>query len=78
MGRRTRAFDWAASPLGSAEAWPQSLRSAVSICLGSTFPIAINWGPEFIQLYNDAWSPIPADKHPDVLGRPAREVWPEL
>ncbi len=78
MGRRARAFRWAASPLGPVEAWPQSLRSAVSICLGSTFPIAIYWGFESVLLYNDAWSPIPADKHPDVLGRPAREVWPEL
>ena len=78
MGRRMRAFNWAASPLGRAEAWPQSLRSAVSICLGSTFPIAIYWGPAFVLLYNDAWSPIPADKHPNALGKPAREVWPEI
>ena len=26
---------------------------------------------------NDAWSPIPGGKHPQALGRPAVEVWPE-
>jgi hypothetical protein len=29
-------------------------------------------------LYNDAWRPILGDKHPWALGRPAREVWPEI
>jgi hypothetical protein len=27
---------------------------------------------------NDAWSPIPGGKHPQALGRPAVEVWPEI
>ena len=29
-------------------------------------------------LYNDAWRPIVGDKHPWSLGRPGREVWPEI
>lgn len=29
-------------------------------------------------LYNDAWSPIPGSKHPWAIGRPGREVWPEI
>ena len=35
MGWRIRAFDWSKTPLGPVEEWPQSLRSAVSICLAS-------------------------------------------
>ena len=35
MGARIREHDWAASPLGPVDAWPQSLRSAVSILLPS-------------------------------------------
>lgn len=65
-------------PFGAIERWPQSLRSAISICLNSRFPIAIYWGPELALLYNDAWSPIPGDKHPWALGRPGRKVWPEI
>lgn len=78
MGERMRALDWSSTVLGDPGDWSQSLRSALSICLGSGFPIAIYWGPELALLYNDAWSPILGAKHPWALGRPAREVWPEI
>lgn len=78
MGRRIREFDWAQTPLSSPDTWPQSLRSALSICLGGGFPGAICWGGGLTLLYNDAWSPIPAAAHPWALGRPAREAWPEM
>lgn len=77
-GALMRAQDWSSTPFGPPECWPQSLRSAVSICLGTKFPIAIYWGPELALLYNDAWSDIPGEKHPWALGRPGREVWPEI
>ncbi|WP_207486109.1 ATP-binding protein, partial [Arenibaculum pallidiluteum] len=78
LGALMRAHDWPLTPFGPVETWPQSLRSAVSICLGTTFPIAIYWGPQLALLYNDAWSPIPGAKHPWALGRPGRDVWPEI
>lgn len=78
MGARIRLHDWAATPLGPIETWPQSLRMALSICLGSNFPTAIYWGPELRLLYNDAWVPIPAERHPWALGRPAVEVWADI
>jgi signal transduction histidine kinase len=78
MGVRMREMDWAGTSLGPVEDWPQSLRSALSICLNSRFPIAIYWGPEYVLLYNDAWRLIVGNKHPEVLGRPAHEVWPEI
>ena len=78
MGALMRDRDWSATPFGDAETWPQSLRSAVSIMLNSRYPIALYWGPLFAFLYNDAWSPIPGGKHPWALGRPGREVWPEI
>jgi len=78
MGERIRAHDWARTPLGPLENWPQSLRSAVSICLGSRFPIVLYWGPERTVLYNDAYAEILGKKHPWALGRPCREVWSEI
>ncbi|MBL1177485.1 ATP-binding protein [Pantanalinema sp. GBBB05] len=78
MGRLMRSFDWSNTPFGLVEQWPQSLRSTLSICLNSRFPIAIYWGADCLLLYNDAWRPIVGDKHPWSLGRPAREVWPEI
>ncbi|MGF1621424.1 MAG: PAS domain-containing protein, partial [Rhodomicrobiaceae bacterium] len=55
-----------------------ALRTTLSLCLNSSFPTAIYWGPDLCLLYNDSWAPIPAEKHPWALGRPAREVWPDI
>jgi hypothetical protein len=34
------------------------LRTAMSICLNSRFPIALYWGPEFLMLYNESLVPM--------------------
>ncbi len=78
MQRLIDEFDWARTPIGPRESWPQSLRTSLSICLASRFPILIWWGPELIKLYNDAYATIIAGKHPHALGAPGREVWPEI
>ncbi|RIA37716.1 PAS domain S-box-containing protein [Hephaestia caeni] len=78
MGARIRGFDWAATSIGPPERWPTALRVAVNICLHSSLPTAIYWGPELRLIYNDAWAPIPAERHPWALGRPAREVWRDI
>jgi PAS domain S-box-containing protein len=78
MGERMRAFDWSTTAIGAVQTWPQSLRSAVGICLGSRFPIVMYWGPDCVVLYNDAYAEILGKKHPWALGRPCREVWSEI
>ena len=77
MGECVRTHDWAATPLGPAETWPQSLRTALSIMLNSAFPTYLAWGPELTSFYNDAYIPIMGDK-PNGLGRPFPEVWSEV
>jgi PAS domain S-box-containing protein len=78
MARRIREMDWSATPLGSSEAWPQSLTLSIALILASGFPMAIRWGPELVLIYNDAYRPILRDKHPEALGRPLHEVWWEI
>ncbi len=73
-----QAIDWSATPLGPVRAWPQSLVSTLSICLSNHLPISVYWGPEFILLYNDAWIPLEGGRHPAALGRPVREVRPDV
>jgi signal transduction histidine kinase len=78
LGALMRSIDWAATPLGPLSTWPQSLQSAVSICLGSRFPIVLYWGPQYVVLYNDAYAEILGKKHPWALGRRCQEVWSEI
>jgi PAS domain S-box-containing protein len=78
MGALVRAHPWGRTALGPSSDWPDSLKSALGLCLDSAFPIAIYWGEDLALLYNDAWRPILGDKHPWALGRPAHEVWPEI
>ena len=78
MGALTRSFDWARTPVGPAESWPQSLRTAVSILLDSQFPMYIAWGPTYVEFYNDAFHPILGAKHPGALGSSSVDTWAEI
>jgi len=79
MGERMRALDWSRTALGRVDLWPQSLRTAVSICLNSRFPMIVWWGPQLTVLYNDGYIPMLGTKHPDhALGLPGCEVWAEV
>jgi PAS domain S-box-containing protein len=78
MVQRVRDFDWAQTPLGARARWVPALRQIVNIILASGFPMAVRWGRDLIMIYNDGYRPILGDKHPAALGKPAREVWPEI
>jgi signal transduction histidine kinase len=75
MGELVRARDWSQTPLGPIEGWPQSLRTAVSLCLASNFPISLAWGPQRVQIYNDGYWPICGAKHPASMGQDFKECW---
>lgn len=78
MARLIREKDWSESAVGPVDTWPQSLRTTISTCLNSRFPILIWWGPELVMLYNDAYRPILGTKHPHSLGNRGMDVWPEV
>jgi hypothetical protein len=73
-------MDWSTTAVGPPARWPQCLKTAVSICLGSRHPIVIWRGRStFIQFYNDAYIPVLGkEKHPAYLGRSGRECWSEI
>jgi PAS domain S-box-containing protein len=73
-----RKLNWSKTPLGPVEQWPQSLKTAVSICLNSRFAILLWWGPKLVKIYNDAYVPLIGTKHPHALGSCGRDVWPEI
>src|ERR1051325_8606165 len=78
MGVLMRSIDWSSTPLGPVASWSQALRNTVGLLLRNRFPMLLWWGPELVQLYNDAYSPIPGTKHPKSMGQPASECWAEI
>lgn len=78
MSKAIRAKDWSTTPLGPIESWPPSLTGALSNCLSALFPMVIYWGPNLVFFYNDSFIPVTGDKHPQCLGRNARDVWYEI
>jgi len=79
MGERIRTFNWAQTPLGAIENWPQSLKTSTGLMLNSQHPMWVGWGPEVTFLYNDAYIQVLSmAKHPGALGKPAAQVWSEI
>lgn len=70
--------DWAATPLGSAAEWPQSLKTVVSVIVGSPLAMTVLWGPSLVQIYNAAYAQICGERHPQALGQPTQACWPEV
>lgn len=75
MAERIRAYDWAATPLGPVARWPQSLRNAVDLMLGSPQFTTLAWGPALTLFYNDACAALLGARHPAALGRTYTDVW---
>jgi PAS domain S-box-containing protein len=78
MGAIMRAFDWSSTPLGPVENWSPTLRMMTRFLLANRFPLLLWWGPQFCQLYNDAYRPVLGGKHPQFVGQPVRECWSEI
>ena len=74
MKERINRFDWAVTPLGPPETWSPTLKITLDIVLGARSPMAVYWGPDLLLLYNDAWREVIGDRHPGVLGLPARQA----
>jgi signal transduction histidine kinase len=70
-----RYKDWSQTHLGPIESWPGNLQTTVSLCLASSFPINLIWGPGYVQIWNEGYSHVCGEKHPGALGSDYRECW---
>ncbi|CDN54256.1 Putative sensor histidine kinase with multiple PAS and a response regulator receiver domain (Modular protein) [Neorhizobium galegae bv. officinalis bv. officinalis str. HAMBI 1141] len=75
MAELVRTKDWSDTPLGPIGRWPQSLRTTVSLCLASNFPINVIWGAENTQIYNDGYRTVCGSAHPRALGEDYSVTW---
>jgi PAS domain S-box-containing protein len=73
-----RTHDWALSPLGPIKRWSIGLKTLVELVLAQQNPTLLLWGPDLVQIYNDACRELLGEWHPAALGRPARELGTHL
>jgi len=78
MAKAIRLHDWAATPLGAFERWPERLRFAVELCLATSSPSAVYWGPSLVVVHNDAFADGLGEPPMRILGQPAREAYGDL
>ena len=78
MAALIRSIDWSATPLGPVSSWSPTLRMMVPFLVANRFPLLLWWGPDYCQIYNDAYRPILGSKHPRSMGQPTRECWTEI
>lgn len=71
-------IDWAQTPLGDAGQWPPALRTVLQLVLNNRFPMVFWWGPQFVQFYNDQYTPMLGEKHPRSMGQGAQACWEEI
>jgi PAS domain S-box-containing protein len=71
-----RAYDWGNTDLGPFTRWPAKLRVIVDLMLDSAEPMVVWWGPDCIQIYNDAYAlRVDAKADGSALGQPAAVTW---
>lgn len=78
IGKMLRDPAFHASGIGPVDQWPASLRYYADAMLNSRHAKFVAWGPDLAFIYNDAYVPVFAERHPQALGRPFREVWSDI
>lgn len=79
MAKLIREFNWNATVLGPVPKWPPLLKDLINLILNSGIPMAICWGSDLINFYNDAYIPVleVRNRHPNAFGISIIEAWPE-
>ncbi len=78
-GALVRALDWSETALGARASWPPSLATTVETLLSTQHPMLLFWGPDLVQIYNDAFLPsFGAGQHPAAMGQRAEDCWGEV
>lgn len=73
-----RDVDWSQTSLGPMQSWRRELRQIVRFMQADTSPVVLYWGPQNTTLYNEAYIPLIKEKHPNMMGRNAGDVFPEF
>ncbi|MDB5650211.1 MAG: sensor hybrid histidine kinase [Hyphomicrobiales bacterium] len=77
MGARLQSFDWASSPLGARENWPQALLANVDLVMSCPQAMLLAWSEDLICIFNDAYASLLGPGAERALGMPFPSVGAE-
>ena len=78
VARHLNEVDWAATSLGPVDGWSLSLKAVIRTALSSRQPMSFWWGKDLLQFHNDSYAPMLGNRVDHSIGRPFREVWPDV
>lgn len=73
-----REHDWESTPMGPMHRWPYQLRNMLNMVMANPSAAAVFWGEDLFTFYNEGYSKVLANKHPSVIGKRMKDVWPEI
>lgn len=77
IGRLIAAHDWSATPLGPIEDWSATVKTLVKLILAAPIPQTLMLGPTGLMIYNEGYAQIAGSRHPQIIGQPVGQAWPE-
>jgi PAS domain S-box-containing protein len=73
-----RARDWAATPVGAPEGWPDALRLWIANMLGSSEAMFLAWGEDLTFFFNDGYAPFLGARAAGGMGMAFPDLWPDV
>lgn len=79
-GRLANLKNWAQTPLGNIDTWPQTLRTTIAMLSNTPVAMCLYWGPQMFCFYNASFYQQIAkyNSHLSIMGMPAAEAGNEL
>jgi putative addiction module CopG family antidote len=77
-GELIRRRNWAGASVGTPDHWSPEMRVTIANAVNSPIAKVVLWGAEHLIFYNDAYRSIAGDRHPEALGQPVAEAFPEV
>lgn len=78
MANSIRAHDWSTTVLGPIGRWSYTLVTHINLVLCSPQPAVLCYGSDLLFIGNDATIPVLGDRSVWAMGRPYREIFPDL
>lgn len=73
-----RQADYAHTVLGPLSTWGPALRFYTTMIFADSRAACLYWGKDHLAIYNEKAAVLMAEAHPQMLGRPLKDVLPEV